>query len=290
MSLLRGEYPFLQQVIGRTPQYHFAALFVGHVTSSAEGVILTLVPVFLLSSVGVDKNNIPRDFLQSCERCVGWYWNFSNNTCQSEPYIPPNCGDFQFCDPPYSWNMFTCQCEQGSPVLIDVNGDGFSLTSKEAGVDFELDGNGATEHLSWTSAGSDDAWLVLDRNRNGKIDSGTELFGNFTPQPANQSANGFLALAEFDKSQNGGNGDAIIDSHDSAFTRLGLWQDENHNGISEPSELHRLSELGLKSIDLDYKGSKKTDQYGNQFRYRAKVKDVHGAQLGRWAWDVFLVR
>ena len=211
--------------------------------------------------------------------------NYECSTTECDPGAQQACEDMG-----YSWFAATCTCSPYSPIIVDVSGNGFRLTNAQSGVNFDMTDDGDTEHLSWTAAGTDDAFLVLDRNGNGSIDSGIELFGNFTPQPPSANPNGFLALAEFDKPANGGNNDGKIDAQDAIFTSLRLWQDVNHNGVSEPDEFHTLSSLGVASLDLKYKESRYTDEYGNRFRYRAQVKDSRGAQLGRWAWDVFFYR
>ena len=211
---------------------------------------------------------------------------------------PDTCrGDVDFCTYPLTgcaddqFRNANC-CYKPSPIVIDVNGNGFDLTSGAGGVYFDLNSDGTAEKMSWTSQGADDAWLTLDRNGNGSIDNGQELFGSFTSQPLpppGKSRNGFNALAEFDKPVNGGNSDGQISNQDSVFSKLKLWQDLNHNGISEAGELRSLEQHGLKTLALDYKESNRTDQHGNWFRYRAKIEDVRGVQAGRWAWDVFVL-
>jgi hypothetical protein len=177
-----------------------------------------------------------------------------------------------------------------SPIIVDTTGHGFHLTSADDGVVFDIKGDGHPIKLSWTTATSGDAFLALDRDHNGRIDSGKELFGNYTAQPPSPDPNGYLALAEFDKPENGGNGDGIIDWRDAVYSKLLLWVDENHDGISQPNELHTLPELGVFSISLKYRDEPFVDQYGNAFRYRGLLNPDAAdgeSEDGRYTYDVF---
>jgi|GEM_PF-1490701 len=178
-----------------------------------------------------------------------------------------------------SWPDTNC-LPTNTPIILDVNGEGVSLTSPAQGSAFDLNVNGTREYVAWTQRGGDDAFLVLDRNGDGKINNGTELFGDHTAQPATWNPNGFHALKVFDS-----NGDGLIDAKDFAFSQLRLWNDANGSGLTDAGELTTLSDNGLTSISVNYKTNSRIDRYGNAFRYRAKVGGLRGQPF---AYDVIL--
>lgn len=193
----------------------------------------------------------------------------------------------------YTYSNYCSPQRFTSPIIIDTDGRGFHLTSAEDGVKFDIRGDRHPIQLSWTSAGSSNAFLALDRNHNGVIDNGEELFGNFTAQPDSPDRNGFLALAQFDLPQNGGNGDGIIDERDAVWSKLVLWIDSNHDGISQKGELFGLADMGVHALSLKYSDSRRVDKYGNVFRYKAKVNPGQHQEddpVGRVAFDVFLLQ
>jgi hypothetical protein len=215
-------------------------------------------------------------------------------TCGRSQSFQNQC--YQFSE----YEAETCSCTGGcgdggscSPILIDTAGNGFRLTSAVNGPLFDLSGFGGIEgfepvrRIGWTTANTDDGWLVLDRNGNGAIDNGMELFGTATPQRGPER-NGFLALAQYDQPLKGGNRDGVINSQDAVFASMRIWIDSNQDGVSAASELFTLGSLDIRGLEFDYKESKKIDEFGNEFKYRAKVKGTKG-QPGRWAWDVYPV-
>jgi hypothetical protein len=172
-----------------------------------------------------------------------------------------------------------------SPIIVDTTGNGFLLTDAAHGVSFDIAGSGRPIKISWTAPGASNGFLALPGS-DGLVHNGKELFGNFTPQPTSAHPNGFLALAQYDS-----NGDGMIDAKDHIYSELRLWIDANHDGISQPEELHTLPEMGVYSISLDYSLSMRTDEFGNVFRYKAKVNagQAGASDVGKKAYDVFLV-
>ena len=155
------------------------------------------------------------------------------------------------------------------PIIIDLNKDGTTTSKLNGAVNFDIDNNGFKEATGWIS--KDDAFLAYDRNGNGKIDNGNELFGDKTVSvgaygyTGETAKNGFEALKEFDF-----NNDNIIDEKDKDFDKLLLWQDLNTNGLTEEGELKSLKEHNVKSIDLRYKETQ-IDNNGNLIKQTSTV-------------------
>ncbi|HEX8561266.1 MAG TPA: hypothetical protein VF668_24455 [Pyrinomonadaceae bacterium] len=108
---------------------------------------------------------------------------------------------------------------------------------------------------------------------------GREL-GNYTIQPPSPRPNGFAALAEFDRVENGGVSDGLIDVNDSIFASLRLWQVINHDGVSQAEELHTLQSLHIESVSLNYREVRRRDRYGNGSGARLRSRGQRAGSRG----------
>jgi hypothetical protein len=133
-----------------------------------------------------------------------------------------------------------------SPLILDLDGDGVQTLAKSAGTHFDHNADGFAENTGWV--GAHDGLLARDLDGNGKIDTGSELFGDHTRLKSGAlAANGFEALKELD-----GNGDGVLDTNDAAWSTLKVWQDADSDGVTDAGELIALDAAGVKSIRLAY--------------------------------------
>lgn len=301
----------------------------GAATADAEGAAAFVhcnIPIGCSINVGITGTGTGGGFNVSFTPSPLWSDKFHyTNACQSRvgvcnPTTQPGSGPAPGCS--WAWNYTTCTWYMNcptSPLIVDTTGQGFKLSDpKTHCVTFDLEGTGHLDCWSWPEPGSGNAWLVYDRDGDGKIDSGQELFGTFTPHsdggvPGNKSANGFLALAWYDQPAQGGNMDLILDERDKIWPKLKLWIDEhcyqtpNQPCSALPRELYTLESKGIRSISLVYMtgSGSELDTYNNRFKYYAVlnplVKDVpktpkgesccdnhQTSKDGRLIYDVFL--
>lgn len=174
-----------------------------------------------------------------------------------------------------------------SPILLDLDRNQFHLS--EGPVNFDIDADWVSETVAWTSAGELDGFLYLDRNGNGVVDDGSELFGDATLLESGEVAqNGYQALADFDLLERGGIEDGVIDPLDLVFADLRVWVDANADGTCELHETLSLVEAGVLEIELEYIESPRIDQHGNEFRYISRgLIEVNGKAKEMWTTDVF---
>ncbi len=186
------------------------------------------------------------------------------------------------CDPTYP-------C---SPLLLDF--DGGRTEMSEPNVPFDFWGDGHLTLFSWPLRRSPSAWLVLDRNGDGIVNSGRELFGNATAlswgDDGPRAPDGFAALAWFDRPENGGNGDGWLSEADAIWQNLRLWRDLNHDGVSTATEMQSPGDSGVVRIGLHPKEKHRIDSYGNHFALRADFfyLDGRGKERSSLVWDVYL--
>lgn len=183
---------------------------------------------------------------------------------------------------------YPCQGCGGSPILIPSpkmqlkDGKVIKVSDVAHGAAFDLDGDGVVENLGWPEKGA--AFLAIDRNGNGVIDNGRELFGT-----ENGFYNGFEELRSYAPSA------GYLDATHSIWSQLLLWSDDNRDGVSQPDEL-KPAGTWLTKIGLGAEVVNQLDSNGNNFKWRGWAEYVVTGRASRLSedaypiWDVIFAR
>lgn len=161
--------------------------------------------------------------------------------------------------------------KENCPIVVQTGSGQWQFTGTDDTVLFDTDGDGDKERTTWTAAGASIAFLARDLNGNGRIDDARELLGDQTVRrDGTTAANGFEALKELDD-----DGDGAVRRTDTAWSSLLLWEDLNHDGISDPIELVPISRSDILVLGTEYDYTRRLDPNGNALRYRSFLRERH---------------
>lgn len=215
------------------------------------------------------------------DECAWVIDNWTTETEQQQRTCELNCPYPCSGSPPVfnttidSGGGWQCPWSQCSPLVLDLNGDGIHTTGVSEPVAFDLTGDGVAEWLGWTDPGTEEAFLWLDLHPNGRVDDGSELFGQGTIlESGRAAADGFEALAQYDALSLGGNGDGRISAGDRVWSRLRLWVDTDHDGVCVAAEIGPIAQYGVVEVPLTYTVHEEVDRSGNVHRLRGSYQRI----------------
>jgi hypothetical protein len=249
---------------------HRVGPYFTHSYSNWDGVYSGYENIY--ANPGCYTATIEAHFLPLLSTTTSYRENNTGTVCLYAGPPPPK-------DPPLSHD----ECPS-SPIIIRLSPGAYEMTGADKPVWFDIDADGVRDHLTWTAAATDQAFLWLDRNGDGRVTDGSELFGTSSPlRSGARAVNGFEALAELDQ-----NDDGRIDARDPQWSFLKLWFDGDHDGVSTDREIRSLSASGIVSFATSYHWTGRRDGHGNRFAYQGTaLVEHHGAVTPRAIYDVF---
>lgn len=163
-----------------------------------------------------------------------------------------------------------------TPLVVSFDGEPIRFEAAGAAA-FDISGQGACLSTDWPAQ----PWLALDRDGDGFIGNGRELFGSGTIMTTGvRASHGFEALAEFDADRDG-----KITAADPIFHELVLWSDHDSDRRGALGELVPVAKAELIAIDLGFGRRYDCDERGNcgversAFEFRDELGAVHSGEI-----------